>query len=214
MGRTREQQDRHNENRRNMMKEARKSIFAMKYIKIKHPETYNEACNLYAFMNELYPSRRDLTKTQEFVKCTENGIVRNTILQPQLRIPLMPTRSLPATTSEAIPSQPVETQEISPQTVETQEIPFNYDATDEEIQTMLAELRQDPELGSIFDDFRLLETTVRTEVNTLKTTVRTEVNTVETTAFSSEIDQIIRDEFMALGEDLPDIYDNQDELFQ
>ena len=197
------------------MKEARKSIFAMKYIKIKHSKTYDEACNLYVFINELYPSKRDLTKTPEFVKCTENEIVRNTILQPMLEIPLMSTRSLPATTtSEGIPSQPVETQEISSQIVETQEIPFKYNATDEEIQTMLDELRQDPELESIFDDFRLLETTVRTEVNTVETTVRTEVNTVETTAFSSEIDQIIRDEFMALGEDLPDIYDNQDELFQ
>ena len=177
----------------------------MKYIKIKYPKTHDEACKLYAFINELYPSKHDLTKTPEFIKCTENGIVRNTMLQPMLEIPLMSTRPLPATTtSEGIPPQSVETQEISSQTVETQEIPFTYNATDEEIQTMIDELRQDPELESIFDDFRMLETTVRTEVK----------NTVETTAFPSEIDQIIREEFKALGEDLPDIYDNQDELFQ
>ena len=117
--RTREQQLKHNESRRNLMKKAKKSMFVMEYIKIKHPKAHQEASKLYEFIYALYPSKRDLTKTVEFKKSTENGIVRNMLLEaidfrrntnlhPRLEIPLI----TPPTTTTS-------TQEKSPQAYET-----------------------------------------------------------------------------------------------
>ena len=91
----------------------------MEYIKIKHPKAHQEASKLYEFIYALYPSKRDLTKTVEFKKSTENGIVRNMLLEaidfrrntnlhPRLEIPLI----TPPTTTTS-------TQEKSPQAYET-----------------------------------------------------------------------------------------------
>ena len=214
--RTREQQHKHNESRRNQMKKAKKAMFAMEYMKIKHPEIHEEACKIYDFIHAVYPNKHDLTKTPEFVKITQNGLVRNTILQsngrkrnnvlqPVLEIPLMHTTPTTATTTmpEAIPPQNGETQETSSQIVETVEMPPTYNTLDQEIEAVIDDLRTDPDLQSIFDDFQVLETTIKTAVNT----------PMETTHLPSQIDQIIEEEFKRLGEDLPDLHDKPDELF-
>ena len=108
------------------------------------------------------------------------------------------------------------TPEETTRTDQTQEVPFSFDATNEEIQAMITELRQDPDLVSMFNDFQFPEITVETQLpeTTAETTVETGVETItETSAQVSEIDRIIREEFMALGDDLPDIFDDHNELF-
>ena len=200
----------------------------MEYIKIKHPKAHQEASKLYEFIYALYPSKRDLTKTVEFKKSTENGIVRNMLLEacdfrrntnlhPRLEIPLItPPTTTTISTQEKSPQAyetpeipiinttppPTATQEITSQSGEPQEIPFKFDATDQQIQALFDELRQDPLLESIFDDFQLVETVVETDPK----------KSTEIPEFSSEIDRIIQEECKDI-EDLPDIHDNQEELF-
>ena len=222
--RTRDQQNKHNEARRNMMKKGKKAIFAMEYLKIKYPEIHEDACNIYDFIREMYPNKHDITKTPEFVKTIQNGLVRdiilqsnrrkrNNVLQPVLEIPLLPTTPATATTTmpEAIPPQNGETQETSSQIIETVEMPPTYNTTDEEIEAIINDLRTDSDLQTIFDDFQVLETTVTAGVKTPMET--THLASQETTPLSSQIDQIIQEEFKRLGEDLPDLHDRSDELF-
>ena len=201
-------------------------MFVMEYIKIKHPKTHQEASRLYEFIYALYPSKRDLTKTVEFKKSTENGIVRNMLLEaidfrrntnlhPRLEIPLI---TPPTTTTTTISTQekspqvyetpeipiinttpsppPTTTQEITSQSGEPQENLFEFDATDQQIQALFDELRQDPLLESVFDDFQLMETVVETDPE----------KSTEIPEFSSEIDRIIQEECKDI-EDLPDIHD-------
>ena len=204
-------------------------MFVMEYIKIKHPKAHQEASKLYEFIYALYPSKRDLTKTVEFKKSTENGIVRNMLLEaidfrrntnlhPRLEIPLItpPTTTTISTQEKSpqayetpeipiintTPPPPTTTQEITSQSGEPQEIPFKFDATDQQIQALFDELRQDPLLESVFDDFQLMETVVETDPK----------KSTEIPEFSSEIDRIIQEECKDI-EDLPDIHDNQEELF-
>ena len=203
--RTREQQDLHNLNRRKLKKEGKKAIVCMKYIGIRYPEIHTEASKLYDSVYVLYPGKRDLLETPEFKLATEGDDQKISMLQPILEIPLM-SKTLATTT----------TPEETTRTDQTQEVPFAFDATNEEIEAMITELRQDPDLVSIFNDFQFPEITVETQLpeTSAETTVETGVETItETSAQVSEIDRIIREEFMALGEDLPDIFDDQDELF-
>ena len=186
--RTRQQQDKHNENRRNAKKEGKKAIVCMKYIAIKYPIIHEKVCKLYECINALYPEKRDLTKTPEFMRSTEEA-VNIDLLQPVLEIPLMTKQ---ASTSKEMP------QNDTPE-----EIPSAIDVLDEEIQTIITELRQDPDLESIFNNFQMQEITVENTVET----------TVETSSFASDIDKIIQEEFNALGENFPDITDNEDHLF-
>ena len=220
--RTREQQDLHNLNRRKLKKEGKKAIVCMKYIEIRYPEIHTEASKLYDSVYVLYPGKRDLLETPEFKFATEGDDKKISMLQPILEIPLM-SKTLATTT----------TPEETTRTDQTQEVPFSFDATNEEIQAMITELRQDPDLVSMFNDFQFPEITVETQLpettaettvetgvetqlleTTAETTVETGVETItETSAQISEIDRIIREEFMALGDDLPDIFDDQNELF-
>ena len=169
----------------------------MKYIAIKHPEIYTDACKLYDLISALYPGKRDLTATPEFKRCVENENIKNSMLQPILEIPLMPKQISATTTTTTT------TTTTSKEMTQTEEIPLAIHVADEEIEKMIADLREDPDLMSILNDFHLQEITVETTVET----------TAETSSFASEIDQMIQEEFNALGRDLPDIMDNEDELF-
>ena len=214
--RTRQQQDRHNETRRKLKKDGKKAIFGMKYIKLKHPEIHDDAFKLYDFLVTLYPGKRDLTQTPGFKKYMENENIKNTMLQPVLdqtpgfkkymenenikNTMLQPVLEIPLT---AI--QTPTTITVPKETTRTEEIPLQLPLSDEETDKMINDLRQDPDLMSFFKDFQLNEITVETEKTTTETTP-------ETSTYAAEIDQIIQDEFKALGNDLPDITDNNDEL--
>ena len=166
----------------------------MKYIGIKYPKIYDEANKLHDIISSLYPGKRDLAATPEFTRCVQDENVKNNMLHPILEIPLLS-------------KQTTSTIKETTQTDKVEEIPLTIDATDEEIQTMIAELREDPDLLSFFNDFHFEETTAET---TVETTVET---TTETSSLTTEIDQIIQEEFKTLGENFPDIIDNEDQLF-
>ena len=181
----------------------------MKYIGIKYPKIYAEACKLHDYISAVYPGKRDLTTTPEFKHCTEDESVKNSMLQPMLQIPLMPKQihsTLRTTTSKEMPQT---------QSNQTEEIPPVIDVDDQEIQKMITELRQDPDLASIFNDFELpaAYTTVETSTTVMETSIDECVQEEEIpSSFVSEIDEIIQ-EFDALGENFPNIIDNDDQIF-
>ena len=58
--------DKKNLARRKYSQEARSAIFIKEYIHAKHKEIYEEAVAFYNHVNNLYPQKSDLRKTQEF----------------------------------------------------------------------------------------------------------------------------------------------------
>ena len=223
--RNRDQQDKHNESRRRITAYGKKAIFSVQYIKTKQPELVEEAGKIYDFLFEFYPRKHDLAKTDMYKQCMNNNAlkkrilaasptVRNTSegieLQPVLNIPLLqiPTSStstpLPdqTTTVEEIPASSTSTP-LPDQTTIVEEIPSETPIlTDEETTTLIRDLQQDPDLMEYFQDVLMNEVSIRTEKPY-----------VESTTLKDEIEQIIQEQFEALGKDLPDIPVNDEQFF-
>ena len=168
--RTRIQQDQHNQRRRLIKQEGRKAIFCMKYMESKYPKIHEEACKFYTNVNERYPGKRDLTKTYEFKKCLKDQPGENTtpMLEPQLEISLIPREAVSTTTTEEIP-------------------PVVVDFESEEIRKIIDELRQDPDLASVFDDIELPSVSEFTQEG------------------GTPLLDDLQLDFQALGEDLPEL---------
>ena len=183
----------------------------MKYVEIKYPKIYEEVSKLHHYINQVYPGKRDLTRTHVFKRCIEDQSGKNSTfnLEPLLQIPLIPKQIRPTTTT---------TTKEMPQVLsnQTEEIPPVIDVHQEEIEKIIAELREDPDLTSIFNDFELpaAYTTVETSTTVMETSIDECVQEEEIpSSFVSEIDEIIQDiEFDALGQNFPDISDD-DEIF-
>ena len=183
--RTRVQQDQHNERRRIVKKEGRKAIFRMKYINAKYPDIHDEACEFFATVNERYPGKRDLSKTHEFKHIKDQP--KNTrMLEPQLEIPLIPNNTVITPTND-------------PTTTTTEEIPPVIDLENEEIEKIIDELRQDPDLASVFNDIELPPVSAYT---TVEYTQEEEIPPFDDLQIDFHDLQI---DFHALGEDLPEL---------
>ena len=207
MPRTRVQQDQHNERRRQVKKEGRKAIFCMYYILSRYPEIHSEACEFFTTLNQRYPGKRDLTKTYEFKQLKDQqGLVKNTtMLEPRLKIPLIPNNAVSTPTND-----PTTTEE---------EIPPFVDMESEEIEKIIKELRQDPDLASVFDNIELedvsayttIETTTVEEIPPLIDTESQEIaKIVEEIREDPDLSSVFNDmelqlEFDHLGEDLPEL---------
>ena len=179
MPRTRIQQDRHNERRRQAQSNARKAIFSLEYIQIKHPEIYNEACNFFTAINSKYPEKYDLRKTKEFLSFKQSPeLVKNmtsTELEPLLEIPLisMHSRNTTVSTSE---------QEIPPE----QEIPHS-------IGQITEQLHQDPLIST-----RQRTVTAQTiEMTTEQEIPRISINDIESDLIDQIIEQLRQDPDLA-----------------
>ena len=210
MPRTRVQQDQHNERRRRIKKEGRKAIFCMHYILSTYPEIHSKACEFFTTLNQRYPGKRDLTKTYEFNQLKDQqGLVKNTtMLEPRLKIPLIPNNAVSAPTND-----PTTTEE---------EIPLFVEMESEEIERIIKELRQDPNLASAFDKFDNIELEDVSAYTTIETTTVEEIPPLIDTE-SQEIAKIVEEisedpdlssvfndvefqlEFDHLGEDLPEL---------
>ena len=209
--RTRLQQDQHNQRRREIKQEGRKAIFSMKYIKAKYPEIHDEACGIFSAMNERYPGKRDLTRTHEFNLFKQSpGLVKSTttMLEPHLEIPLIPSNPVsaptvtttegetPPTIDSPVPSNAFLTPTIT--TTTTEEIPPAIDMPDEEIERIINELRQDPDLASVFDDIELPPVSAYTTVEY-----------TQEEGIPPFDDMGLRLDFNTLGEDLPELNDEE-----
>ena len=130
--RTRAQQDAHNANRRRIKQEGRKAIVCMSYIKRIYPQIHREANEFYTMVNERYPTKRDLTKTHEFImlKQTPRPDKNITTVEPLLEITLMGDAAVTTATQNT----------ITP-----------LDMTDETYDLIIQELRKDPDIAKVFD---------------------------------------------------------------
>ena len=210
----------HNERRRQSKKEGRKAIFCMNYIQLRYPEIHNEVCEFFTVVNEKYPGKRDLSKTHEF-KCLKERPepMKNTMpveLEPHLEIALMPNTNSNATVSTPTTVSPYTTIET---TIEEEENPPFIDMESEAIDRIIKELRQDPDLASVFDDIELQPMTV-SAYTTIETTIEEEEIPPFIDMESEAIDRVVEElrqdpdlasafddielqlEFDQLGEDL------------
>ena len=200
--RTREQQIKHNESRRNFVKKGKEAIFCLEHIKGKYPAIAKEACEIYEYLNRLYPNKRKLTKTEVYKKglmyepattttTTDETTVskQHNDLEPVLEIPLL--------------KAPLHIEDIIPQTPTT----IDEQQQDEIIQQstdLIQELQQDPHLRCFFSDDPANHVTISSFEGT------------NSMSIDQEIDAIIRAEFNLLGSDLPEIMleDDDDEFAQ
>ena len=85
----------------------RKNIFMEEYVRVKFTEVYSEALNFYSTLDQIYPQKKDLCRTQEFRswraalnhgnknnKKKSTAVTRQAVQQPtdnmMLKIPLLP----------------------------------------------------------------------------------------------------------------------------
>ena len=225
--RTREQQDLHNQRRREAKQKGKQGIFIMEYIVIKHPEIYTEACEFYTKLKDEYPMKRDLTKTSEFKRLGNKStkITDVITLEPRLNINLLCTdnNNQVFINSDNNNNQVFinsDINQVSTNNIEVteQEAPFvNMESMEtDDIQKLIEELRQDPDLMSTFNDIVFedpgMEITVETTVAEFCPPADKE--TEEIAKIVSEIcedaelmEAFNHVDFDHLGEDLPEVED-------
>ena len=216
--RNRAQQDKHNESRRQFVRKGKKAIFCLKHLENTHPGIVKESYKMYEYLHGLYPNKRDLTKTEIYQKYLKNK-GKSTEVEPVLAIPLIQKKKQQTSTTATTKTAQVQEEEIPLQ------IPV---LTDEETSTLIRDLQNDPDL-SYFNNKVLNQVTVPTERTGVaanesdvfmpfqKTEVVLEACEHELDVFmprsvEEEIDRIIQQEFDMLGNDLPDLICNDDEL--
>ena len=82
--RNNEQKIKHNEARRSFVKHGKKAMFCIEHIKAKHPDIVKEASDIYEYLVYLYPSKRNLMKTEVYLKQytpVQNTVVQHTAVQ-------------------------------------------------------------------------------------------------------------------------------------
>ena len=65
-----ESKQRKNTTRRMLTLTSKHDRFIASYLKAKHPQVYGEADEFFTQLNKLYPDKRDLRKTVEFLHAT------------------------------------------------------------------------------------------------------------------------------------------------
>ena len=191
--RTKEQQIAHNKRRREIKQEGREGIFAVKYLQVMHPKIYQEINDFYLQLRAKYPRRLTHISTKEFKELGKTEADKKHImLKPQLTICLM-----------ASPDNNVTITEEPPVAIE--------DLQAEETEKLIQQLRDDPDLAHVFADITLCETAVETETERCLPilTPDQEIDNIVTELYN---DAAFMDEFTRLGEDLPELNDN-DNIF-
>ena len=143
-------------------------LFAMEYIKCKYPEIQREIQQQFDYINSRYPSKRNLAITAEFTSW-KNGLTTTAAPESSQNIPAATAESnqnIPAATAESSQNIPAATAESNP--METTEImgtdldlgstrtvyngdPWLTNGIDQEIEKLVEEFRNDPDLRAIMD---------------------------------------------------------------
>ena len=225
--RTREQQDLHNQRRREAKQRGKQGFFTMKYISIKYPEIYTKVCEFYAELKDKYPTKRDLTTTFEFKQLKDNStkITDMITLEPRLNINLLCTDNNNQVfinndnnNNQVFINSDINQVSTNNIEVTEQEAPFvNIESMEtNDIQKLIEEIRQDPDLMSTFNDIMIedhgMETIVETTVEEFcpPTDKETEeiAKIVSEICEDAELMEAFNDvEFDHLGEDLPEVED-------
>ena len=221
--RDRQQLDKRNASRRKQKKLGRKGIFYMEHLQNTHPNFFTEVSELYEYLNTIYPKKHCLTKTQLYQKCIQDKTIKDKTIKytakcgnqtgeirPVLRIPLIQMPSTSTITRET-------PQQTAVPVVETTlpQLP-QLPQTDEEINRLLKELQQDPDLRDFFQEDHSNDAVVRSLGPDFEQVIPIQKveEEVGPETLECEIDKIIREEFEQLGTDLPDLTNVDNELLQ
>ena len=192
--RNEQQRQKRNETRRKLKKLSRKAIFCLQHSRITQPDVYKEATDLYEYLNALYPNKHDLTRTQIYQKSLESKTVKeqvrkhakqctNTNQNREVK-PLLEIALMPQTTKkETLQEQATDV---------GMQLPT---LTTEEMDTLVKDLQEDPHLKHFFN-----------------VQFNTELGGSKSKTIEEEIDEIIQQEFEALGAELADLTNVDDEL--
>ena len=209
--RNNEQRIKRNETRRKLKKLSRKAIFCLEHNRITRPDIFKEASELYEYLNTIYPHKHNLTKTAVYQRSIQNKSVKDQVLkhatkcrntsqsgqvQPILNIPLMQIPSKPSTTihDQATSTKETSQEQATVTDVERQQLPT---IPPEEMDMLIGDLQQDPDLKYFFNDqFNIEVCGPEAKHKTLE----------------EEINQIINEEFEAIGAELQDLINVDDEL--
>ena len=174
------QQKRHA--RKLLVQSKRKDKLISGYIKSKHPEIYAEAIECYETLNALYPKKRDLCKTVEYLRMTTGAVNYNqyyyhrkveknqlekaveTTPEMELRIPLLTHETLQAQATLDIPG-----------------------AAD-----VITEVNQDQALRAVFNEMTTTETT---QTTTTHEAVSDSVQ-LEDQTYQGLVDELVNDPFL------------------
>ena len=192
--RNEQQRQKRNETRRKLKKLSRKAIFCLQHSRITQPDVYKEATDLYEYLNALYPNKHDLTRTQIYQKSLESKTVKEQVrkhakqctntnqnreVKPLLEIALMPQTTKKETLQEQATDVGMQLPTL----------------TTEEMDTLVKDLQEDPDLKHFFN-----------------VQFNTELGGSKSKTIEEEIDEIIQQEFEALGAELADLTNVDDEL--
>ena len=217
--RNNEQRIKRNETRRNLKKLSRKAIFCLEHQRITRPDMYKEATELYEYLNALHPHKHNLTKTAVYQRSIQNISVKERVLkhaaecrktgqsrevqprleipgqsrevQPRLEIPLMSSEASETTCDQAKITKETSQEQATVTDVERQQL---LTISPEEIDMLIKDLHQEPALKSFFNEIEVCGSEARQK------------------PLEEEINKIIQDEFEALGADLQDLINVDDEL--
>ena len=145
--------------RRELAAKARQDRTIVAYLQLKRPEAYNEAVEYYNSLNQKYPSKLNLRKTDEFyalksslngetpIKKTKKTYARRTF--PNItKTTLTPVKNSAQETVKVINDN----MELNIQLMSYPKTAEPSDKIDKEIEQIMGELRQDPILASFFSN--------------------------------------------------------------
>ena len=152
--------ERKRQTRKVLCEAKRKDRLISGYVKCKYPEVYAEALECYESLNAVYPTKRDLSKTVEYLQLT-TGAVSYTKYYNDRKAQKKRQEKQTETTAERQEKQTETTTKemalriplLPPETVQSQEtldIPGANNVTNE--------IMQDPELRSVFQDMTTTDT--------------------------------------------------------
>ena len=144
--------------RKNLSLKARLDRFISGYIEVKHPQTYNEAKEYYEKLDSVYPNKRDLCKTVEFLYAT-TGVTSFTEYYRQKRLDKgkkqTEKKSIVDNMVLRIPLFDATDKNIVGNIPDQQKVNVHEESLtipDDVYENLVQELRKDPDLYNIFND--------------------------------------------------------------
>ena len=142
--------------RKNLSIKTRHDRLISEYVKVKYPEAYMEAEEYYVRLNQIYPNKRDLCKTIEFLRITTEFKTLNdfyhrnkpskvkrkkqTVDNMLLEIPLLNHNTLTSNRTEEVNVHVNESPLVLPDSL---------------YEDLVREIRSDPDMYSIFNDMNI-----------------------------------------------------------
>ena len=175
--RNEEQRQKRNETRRKLKKLSRKAIFCLQHSRITQPDVYKEATDLYEYLNALYPNKHDLTRTQIYQKSLESKTVKEQVRKHAKQCTnTNQNREVKPLLEIALMSQTTKKETLQEQATDVgMQLPT---LTTEEMDTLVKDLQEDPDLKHFFN-----------------VQFNTELGGSISKTIEEEIDEIIQQEF-------------------